>query len=140
MENQPQATPLPDLHEPFPVLHEHDFQSKVPFIGPLIQAIRRGLYNLTAKWGIVTLIQQQNQINQTQNQTNQTIAQELARIEELLREQNRDIAQRLQEIEELLIEQDRDMAHTARQVAETGIRQRYLLKHLSSVEHPTSTE
>ena len=108
MEDQPQATQLP-------VLHEHDFRSSVPFVGPLIQAIRRGLYNLTAKWGILTVIEQQNQINQT-------------------------IAQRLEEIEELLIEQDRDITQTARQVAEMGIRQRYLLKHLSNEGHLISTK
>lgn len=119
MEDLPQTTRLP-------VLHEHDFHSKVPFVGPLIQAIRRGLYSLTAKWSILTVIEQQNQINQT--------------IEDLLIQQNREIAQRLEEIEELLIAQDRDIAQTARLVAETGIRQRYLLKNLSNREHPTSTE
>lgn len=97
-----------------PELREHDFRSSKPVIGPLISLIRRLLYNLTAKWGVWAVIQQQNQINQQQNQINQMI-------EERLCKQGA-----------MLVDLDRDLALLARTVAEIEIRQRYLLQVIQS--------
>lgn len=90
-----------------PTLHEHDFRSQVPLVGPLIQVMRRALYRLTAKWGVLAVIHQQTRINQM-------------------------IAAYLQEHDARLIDQDRDLAHLARTVAELEVRQRYLARELSS--------
>lgn len=90
-----------------PELREHDFRSSKPVIGPLISLIRRLLYNLTAKWGVWAVIQQQNQINQM--------------IEERLCKQGA-----------MLVDLDRDLALLARTVAEIEIRQRYLLQVIQS--------
>jgi len=95
----------PEQLEQFPTLREHKFTSGAPIVGPLIQAVRRGIYGLAAKWGILSVINQQNQINAL-------------------------IAQRLQEYEERLIDQDRDLAQIARILAEVEIRQKYLMKHI----------
>lgn len=94
-----------------PLLREHDFRSRVPVIGPLISLVRRLLYNLTARWGVWAVIEQQNRINQM--------------IEERLRNQ-----------EALLVDFDRDLTLLARAVAEIEIRQRYLTKMLAD-QHPT---
>jgi hypothetical protein len=88
-----------------PLIREHDFESQLPVIGPLVQFVRRALYQLTAKWGVWAVIQQQNQINQT-------------------------IIDLLQDYETRLIEQDRDLAHVARTVAELEIQNRYLASRL----------
>jgi hypothetical protein len=98
VDDQTQSTQLP-------VLKEHNFQSRIPVIGPLIQVVRRGVYGLAAKWAIRSLINQQNEINRL-------------------------IAQRLQEYEERLIDQDRDLAQIARTLAEAEICQKYLMKQI----------
>jgi hypothetical protein len=90
-----------------PTLREHSFQSAVPIVGPLISLVRRALYGLTAKWGVRTVIDQQNQINQL-------------------------IAQLAHDHDVWLVDQDRDLVHLTKRIAEIEIRQRYLLKHLSS--------
>lgn len=84
------------------VLSEHDFRSSVPVIGPLIQSVRRALYGLTARWGVLSVIHQQTRVNQT-------------------------LLEYLHEYEARLIEQDRDLAHLSRIVAELEIRQQYWL-------------
>jgi len=104
-----------------PSLREHDFRSSVPLIGPLIQWTRRILYQLTAKWAVWVVIQQQNQINRM--------------VEEWLREQEallREQEALLREQEALLIDMDKDLAVLARTVAEIETRQRYLLQRLRS--------
>lgn len=94
-------------HRILPELREHDFRSSFPVIGPLISLIRRILYNLTAKWGVWAVIQQQNQINRM--------------VEEWLRNQA-----------EIIIDLDRDLTLLARTVAEIEVRQRYLFRALQS--------
>jgi hypothetical protein len=84
-------------------IREHDFQSAVPVVGPLIRLVRCGLYQLTAKWGVRVVIEQQNRINQM-------------------------IVQYLREYDARLVDQDRDLAHLARVVAELEIRYRHLAK------------
>jgi hypothetical protein len=90
-----------------PTLQEHSFQSAVPIVGPLISWVRRALYGLTAKWGVRAITHQQNQINQL-------------------------IAQHVHDHDVWLVDQDRDLVHLTKRIAEIEIRQRYLLKHLSS--------
>jgi uncharacterized coiled-coil protein SlyX len=97
-----------------PALQEHDFQSNVPIAGPLIQTVRRVVYGLAARWGVLAVIQQQNQINQL-------VAQHLMKFD-----------RRLEELDARLIDQDHDLAHLARVVAEVEIHQRYLAKRISS--------
>lgn len=106
-------------HQPFelPALREHDFQSRVPVFGPIVQFIRRALYQLTAKWGVVVVIDQQNQINQT-------LTRYLCELDDRLRE----LDDRLRELDDRLIDQDRDLAYVSRTVAELEIRQRHLLR------------
>ncbi len=104
----PDAVYPPDVV--YPPLQEHVFQSGVPVIGPLIQSVRRLVYGFAARWGVLAVIQQQNQVNQL-------IAQELTRL-----------GQRMDELDARLVDQDRDLAHLARAVAEVGIRQRHLAK------------
>ena len=98
-----------------PLLREHEFQSSVPVIGPLIARARRALYSLTAKWPLVVALDQQNRINQQ-------LAQRLLEYEARLAE----YAAQLREYDERLIDQDRDLAHLSRVVAETELRQRQL--------------
>jgi hypothetical protein len=98
-----------------PLLREQDFPSSVPVVGPLIRLVRRFLYWLTAKWAVLFLIQQQNQINQI-------------------------IENRLREQESILIDLDRDLALLARIVAEIEIRQRYLEKMLEKIQAADQTQ
>jgi hypothetical protein len=98
-----------------PLLREQDFPSSVPVVGPLIRLVRRFLYWLTAKWAVLFLIQQQNQINQI-------------------------IENRLREQESILIDLDRDLALLARTVAEIEIRQRYLEKMLEKIQAADQTQ
>lgn len=93
-------------HRILPELREHDFRSSLPVIGPLISLMRRILYNLTAKWGVWAVIQQQNRIN-------------------------RMIEERLHTMEALLVDIDRDLALLARMMAEIEVRQRQLVRMLT---------
>lgn len=93
-------------HRILPELREHDFRSSLPVIGPLISLMRRILYNLTAKWGVWAVIQQQNRIN-------------------------RMIEERLHTMETLLVDIDRDLALLARMMAEIEVRQRQLVRMLT---------
>jgi hypothetical protein len=95
--------------ERFPELREHKFTSNAPVVGPLIQVIRREIYGLAAKWGILSVINQQNQINAL-------------------------IAQRLQEYEDRLIDQDRDITRLTKNLAEMEIRQKHLMKHIPNLD------
>lgn len=97
-----------------PELREHDFRSSVPVLGPLISLLRRFLYNLTAKWGVWAVIQQQNRINQM-------IEERFCRMEE-----------QIHELRTLLVDMDRDLALLARMMAEIEVRQRYLLRVIQS--------
>ena len=90
-----------------PVIREHDFQSHLPVIGPLVQFARRLLYQLTAKWGVLALIHQQNQINQI-------------------------VAQYLREYDARMIEMDRDLAYLSRTMAELELQQRQLARLVQS--------
>jgi GT2 family glycosyltransferase len=100
-----------------PEIHEHDFRSNVPMFGPIIQLVRRTLYQLTAKWGVAVVIDQQNRINQA-------IAQYLM-----------EYKKQLQEYDARLIEQDRDLAYLSRTIAELELRQRHLVKSLPPQSH-----
>jgi GT2 family glycosyltransferase len=57
---------MPDPYPPLnvPPLREHEFQSNVPVVGPLITGVRRALYLLTAKWPLRVALDQQTRINQ----------------------------------------------------------------------------
>ncbi len=98
--------PLPPFE--VPALREHEFQSAVPVVGPLIVRLRRLLYALTAKWPLRVALDQQMRINQL-------LVQRLQQHETLLRE-----------FTEQLIDQDHDLAHLSRVVAEVELRQRHL--------------
>ena len=97
-----------------PALHEHDFQSNVRVIGPLIRSVRRALYNLTARWGVLAVIQQQDHINAI-------IAQHLNEYEQRLRRYETEYHARLLEFDARLIEQDRDVTALTRSLAELEI-------------------
>jgi hypothetical protein len=123
MTDQPAPIKLPHLRE-------HDFHSATPVIGPLISRVRRGLYSITAKWAVRSLIEQQNQVINLQNQINTLTARRF-------KEQD----QYLHDLDERLIAQDRDLTRLARALAEIEIRQHYLLKSLDApVPHIESHE
>jgi hypothetical protein len=107
MNGQPQPIELP-------VIHEHDFRSQMPVIGSLVRLVRSALYRLTAKWGVLSVIHQQNQINQD--------------IAHYLREHE----ERLREYDARIIEQDRDLAYLSRAIAELEVRQRHLVELVRS--------
>ena len=90
-----------------PLIREHDFQSQLPVIGPLVRFARRALYQLTAKWGVLAVIHQQNQINQI-------------------------VAQYLREYDGRMIELDRDLAYLSRTMAELELKQRQLARLVQS--------
>lgn len=90
-----------------PALREHEFRSNLPLLGSLIGALRRGLYRLTAKWGVLALINQQNQINST-------IADQLSGQAAQLRQHQA----LLTEHDARLIAQDHDMVELQHTVAE----------------------
>jgi len=104
-----------------PDLHEHDFRSTVPLVGPLIGRVRRWLYGLTAKWGVNAVIQQQNQNNQQLAQFTAKLIEQLAQLE-----------QQLADSELRLVEQDRDVAYLSRLIAEMEIQQRYLAQQVQA--------
>ena len=132
-----------------PLLHEHTFPSSVPLVGPIIRRARMGLYWLTAKWSVLSLLGQQNHINQMigaflnghelgMRSASWDLQQLQARMQDCeMRLQNsearlqnsegrlREFEMRLQEYEERLIDQDRDLTQVARTVAEVDLRQRY---------------
>ena len=97
-----------------PVIHEHDFRSQMPVIGSLVRLVRSALYRLTAKWGVLSVIHQQNQVNQD--------------IAHYLREHE----ERLREYDARIIEQDRDLAYLSRAIAELEVRQRHLVELVRS--------
>lgn len=107
MNGQPQPIELP-------VIHEHDFRSQMPVIGSLVRLVRSALYRLTAKWGVLSVIHQQNQVNQD--------------IAHYLREHE----ERLREYDARIIEQDRDLAYLSRAIAELEVRQRHLVELVRS--------
>ncbi len=125
-----------------PALHEHDFRSNVAVVGPLIQAVRRVVYNLTARWGVMAVLQQQNYINAViAQQLNEQAAQlrqydaQLRQYDAQLRQHEAQLAEyhtQLIEFDDRLIDQDRDLARFSRITAETELRQRYLARRLSS--------
>jgi GT2 family glycosyltransferase len=127
------------MPEPFPpldvpALREHEFQSNVPVIGPLIAGTRRALYALTAKWPLRVALDQQTRINQQLTQRLLEHEARLFRYETQLREYEarlREYEARLHEYDERLIDQDHDLAHLSRVIAENELRQRHLAKVLS---------
>lgn len=100
--------PLPPFE--VPALREHEFQSAVPVVGPLIVRLRRLLYALTAKWPLRVALDQQTRINQL-------LVQRLQQQDLLLRE-----------LTEQLIDLDHDLAHLSRLTAEIELRQRQLAR------------
>jgi hypothetical protein len=135
------------MPEPFaplkvPDLREHEFQSTVPIIGPLIAGLRRGLYSVTAKWPLRVAFDQQMRINR---QLAQRLAEHevwLAHYQSQLRDyenqlrgyeaQLRDYEAQLRDYDERLIDQDHDLAHLSRVTAEVELRQRHLTKPQAS--------
>lgn len=113
---------MPDHPIQLPPLREHDFHSNVPMVGGLIGLARRMLYALTAKWGVWSVILQQNQINQA--------------IVQYLIEQRSHV----KELETRLIDQDRDLAQLCRTVAELEIRCRQLAKQVAHTDVPHAPE
>ncbi len=112
--------PLPPLN--VPALHEYDFQSNAPVVGPLIARVRRVLYSLTAKWPLRVALDQQTRINQQ-------LVQRLQQHEALLHQYEarlREYEAQLREYDERLIDQDHDLAHLSRVTAEVELRQRHL--------------
>lgn len=112
--------PLPPLN--VPALHEYDFQSNAPIVGPLIARVRRVLYSLTAKWPLRVALDQQTRINQQLVQRLQQHDLLLHQYEARLREYE----VQLREYDERLIDQDHDLAHLSRVTAEVELRQRHL--------------
>ena len=102
-----------------PDLHEHDFRSTVPLIGPFVSFTRRWLYRLTARWGVYSVIQQQNQINYQLTQYLIDLVDRVARLERQVTDDDL-----------RLIEQDRDVAYLSRVIAELEIQQRSLLQRV----------
>jgi GT2 family glycosyltransferase len=139
-----------------PALHEHDFRSDVAVVGPLIQAARRAIYNLTARWGVMAVIQQQDHVNaviaQHLNEQAAHLRQHEAHLrqheahlrqyeahlrqyEAQLRQHDAQLAEyhtQLIEFDDRLIDQDRDLARFSHITAETELRQRYLARRLSA--------
>jgi O-antigen biosynthesis protein len=128
------------MPEPFaplkvPDLREHEFQSNVPVIGPLIAGMRRALYAATAKWPLRVALEQQMRINR---QLAQRLAEHeawLAHYQSQLRDyenQLRDYEAQLRDYDERLIDQDHDLAHLSRVMAEVELRQRHQIKSQAS--------
>ena len=90
-----------------PLLREHSFESQVSWVGPLISWLRRTAYRLTARWGVWSVIVQQNHINRV-------------------------VAQHMSEFDQRLVDQDRELGHLRRTLAELEARQRQLEKTISS--------
>ncbi len=107
-----------------PLIHEHDFSSKMPVVGPLIGFIRRTLYSLTAKWAVKVVIDQQNQINQNLAKQLTTYLNELEA--------------RLTELDARLIAQDHDLTRLSRLLAESELRQRYILQAAGAAQSSPS--
>ena len=105
-------TNLPPLQ--LPDLHEHDFRSTLPLVGLLISRVRQWLYDLTAKWGVYSIIQQQNRNNRELVQYTAGLVAQLAQLE-----------RQLADSELRLIEQDRDMAYLSRVIAELEVQRSY---------------
>ena len=99
-----------------PLLHEHDFQSRVPIVGRWIGWLRRSLYRLTARWGVWSVIGQQNRINHI--------------VAQRLNEQRASAAQHRDELDQRLIELDRELTRLRRALAELEVRQRQLAKSI----------
>lgn len=101
-----------------PILREHEFQSHVPIVGALIGWARRSVYRLTARWGVWSVIGQQNHINQI--------------VAQHLNEQQAIGTQHRHEFDRRLIELDRELTHLRRTLAELEVRQRQLAKLIPS--------
>lgn len=118
-----------------PALHEHTFQSSVPLVGPIIRALRRVLYRLTARWGVLAVIGQQTHINDMiaaylrgHEQGLHGTSRDIQQLQSLLQQYEARLQEyeaRLQEYEMRLIDQDRDLAQLARTLAEVDLRQHH---------------
>ena len=122
---------MPETFAPLevPALREHEFQSSVPVVGPLITAVRRGLYSLTAKWPLRVALDQQMRINQQLAQRLREHEMWLAHYQSQLRDyenQLREYEAQLRDYDERLIDQDHDLTHLSRVTAEVELRQRHL--------------
>ena len=82
------------------VLHEHRFESHAPLFGSLIARLRSAWYNVAARWGDQSLINQQAAYNQA-------VAQQIA-----------ELAQQIAEYDQRLILTDHDLTDLTRTVAE----------------------
>ncbi len=86
------------------LLREYRFASQVSVIGPFIARLRSMWYNVAARWGDQSLINQQTAYNQA-------VAQQIAELGQHIAEQTAEIDQRL-------ILADRDFTDLTRTVAE----------------------
>ena len=86
------------------VLREHRFASATPIIGPLIARLRWAWYNVAARWGDQSIINQQAAYNQA-------VALHLA-------EEDQYVAELVAELDQRLILADRDLTDLTRTVAE----------------------
>jgi GT2 family glycosyltransferase len=122
------------MPEPFapldvPALREHEFQSNVPVVGPLIAGVRRALYALTAKWPLRVALDQQTHINQQLTQRLCEHEARLSRCETQLREseaQLRESETQLCESDARLIALDQDWVDTQQALAEARVQLRAL--------------
>ena len=100
-----------------PILHEHDFRSSTPIAGPLIGWLRRTAYRLSARWGVWSVIGQQNHVNRL-------VAQHLDAQQARAARDRAEMTQYLAELDRRLIDQDRELTQLRRTVAELELRQR----------------
>lgn len=69
--------PTPTPLSANPPLHEFEFHSMVPVLGPWIGGIRRLWYGVAARWAVRALMQQQEAINQHQAATDRALVRSL---------------------------------------------------------------
>ena len=89
-------------------IREQPFRSDKPIIGPIIVWLRTVWNNISTRWYVLPLLQQQNEFN--------------ASVVALLAAHLRDVGERLEEIDERLIDLDRDQTTLTRNVAELSYR------------------
>lgn len=135
MENQPEHDALAALRQAA-VLREHQFASRVPLAGRAIAAFRRAWNNVSTRWYVAHLIQQQTTFNQlTVDRLAEIMAlldrqaEQLTMLERelgALRGEATDLLHRLgsglPRVEEWLIEQDREQTELRHDLGELALR------------------
>jgi len=100
-------------------VHEHQFVSRVPIIGPFVAWFRTQWNNVATRWYVLPMIQQQNEFNRTLIKV----------LDELL--------QHLSVLEETVTHLDMDQVELARDLAETRYQVIRTLKDLRSLNPPS---